>query len=80
MPTKSSTRSAHGRSSHSSTQSHASKRSPERQGRHKTAEAKANRKGSTNRCWRGYEPTPGKRPGAKGSCRKAPEGKNGSKG
>lgn len=23
----------------------------------------------TSRCWPGYEPTPGKKPGAKGSCR-----------
>jgi hypothetical protein len=24
----------------------------------------------TSRCWTGYEPVPGKKPGAKGSCRK----------
>ena len=24
---------------------------------------------SDNRCWSGYEPTPGKKPGTKGSCR-----------
>ena len=23
----------------------------------------------TSRCWAGYEPTPGKKPGAKGSCK-----------
>ena len=23
----------------------------------------------TSRCWPGYEPTPGKKPGAKGSCK-----------
>src|SRR5687768_1848509 len=28
------------------------------------------RKRGGNRCWSGYEPTPGKKPGAKGSCRK----------
>jgi hypothetical protein len=22
-----------------------------------------------NRCWEGYEPTPGKKPGTKGSCK-----------
>ena len=22
-----------------------------------------------NRCWKGYEPTPGKKPGTKGSCK-----------
>jgi len=32
----------------------------------KTSGAK---KESGNRCWSGYEPTPGKKPGAKGSCR-----------
>lgn len=25
---------------------------------------------SSGRCWPGYEPTPGKKPGAKGSCKK----------
>ena len=25
---------------------------------------------SSGRCWTGYEPTPGKKPGSKGSCRK----------
>ena len=25
---------------------------------------------SDNRCWDGYEPTPGKKPGTKGSCKK----------
>ncbi|MBX9581536.1 MAG: hypothetical protein K2X87_14645 [Gemmataceae bacterium] len=24
----------------------------------------------SGRCWPGYEPTPGKKPGAKGSCKK----------
>jgi len=23
----------------------------------------------TSRCWAGYEPTPGKKPGSKGSCK-----------
>ena len=32
------------------------------------SKAKGARK--TSRCWPGYEPTPGKKPGAKGSCRK----------
>jgi hypothetical protein len=26
----------------------------------------------TSRCWAGYEPTPGKKPYSKGSCRKIP--------
>ena len=39
-----------------------------------------NQRGSTNRCWRGYEPVPGKAPHAKGSCRKASKGVNGRKG
>lgn len=26
---------------------------------------------SKTRCWAGYEPVPGKKPGTKGSCRKA---------
>lgn len=26
-------------------------------------------KKKTSRCWEGYEPTPGKKPGAKGSCK-----------
>ena len=26
-------------------------------------------KKSDNRCWEGYEPTPGKKPGTKGSCK-----------
>ena len=25
---------------------------------------------SSNQCWEGYEPTPGKKPGTKGSCKK----------
>jgi hypothetical protein len=28
------------------------------------------RTSSKNRCWSGYEPTPGKKPGTRGSCRK----------
>jgi len=35
--------------------------------------AAPNRKASkkkTSRCWPGYEPTPGKKPGATGSCKK----------
>ena len=31
----------------------------------KTAKAK-----KTSRCWAGYEPTPGKKPHSRGSCRK----------
>ena len=64
------TRSSHGRTS---------KSGGERQGRHSTAEAKANRKGSENRCWRGYVPVAGKKAGARGSCRKASKGVNHSK-
>ena len=30
----------------------------------------AKKKEDGNRCWAGYEPTPGKKPGAKGSCKK----------
>ena len=26
-------------------------------------------KAKTSRCWAGYEPTPGKKPGAPGSCK-----------
>ncbi len=26
-------------------------------------------KGADNSCWKGYEPTPGKKPGTKGSCK-----------
>ena len=26
--------------------------------------------GKKTRCWTGYEPTPGKKPGTKGSCKK----------
>ena len=33
----------------------------------KTKEASAKKKDS--RCWPGYEPTPGKKPGSKGSCK-----------
>lgn len=35
--------------------------------------AKSSKKSSgkkTSRCWTGYEPTPGKKPGSKGSCKK----------
>jgi hypothetical protein len=35
----------------------------------KTAKKKSTGK-KTSRCWPGYEPTPGKKPGSKGSCRK----------
>lgn len=38
-----------------------------------TAKAKAKStkaSGKKTRCWTGYEPTPGKKPGSKGSCRK----------
>ena len=34
----------------------------------KTASKKAPAK--KTRCWTGYEPTPGKKPGSKGSCKK----------
>ena len=30
---------------------------------------KASSKKKTSRCWPGYEPTPGKKPGTKGSCK-----------
>ena len=30
----------------------------------------ASKKESGNRCWDGYEPVPGKKPGTKGSCKK----------
>lgn len=33
------------------------------------AEAKK-KPAKTSRCWPGYEPTPGKKPGAKSSCKK----------
>ena len=36
----------------------------------KSTPAKAKSKKKTSRCWAGYEPTPGKKPGTKGSCRK----------
>jgi hypothetical protein len=32
--------------------------------------ALAEGKKKTSRCWPGYEPVPGKKPGTKGSCRK----------
>jgi hypothetical protein len=36
----------------------------------KPAKTQAERnKRQGNRCWPGYEPTPGKKPGAKGSCK-----------
>ncbi|HEX8323804.1 MAG TPA: hypothetical protein VF595_07805 [Tepidisphaeraceae bacterium] len=28
------------------------------------------KKKKTSRCWAGFEPVPGKKPGAKGSCKK----------
>jgi hypothetical protein len=33
------------------------------------SKSKASNKKKTNRCWPGYEPTPGKKPGSKGSCK-----------
>lgn len=36
----------------------------------KSKASKTGSKGKTSRCWTGYEPTPGKKPGSKGSCRK----------
>jgi hypothetical protein len=38
----------------------------------KSSSAKGDKK-KTSRCWAGYEPTPGKKPGTKGSCK--PKGK-----
>ena len=32
--------------------------------------AASKKSGSGNPCWEGYEPTPGKKPGTKGSCKK----------
>jgi hypothetical protein len=40
-----------------------------------TVEKKSGKQGhakSSNRCWPGFEPTPGKRPGTKGSCKPTP--------
>ena len=34
------------------------------------AKSKSGKSKKTSRCWVGYEPTPGKKPGAQGSCRK----------
>ena len=34
-----------------------------------TKKAASKKKASGNRCWPGYEPTPGKAPGTKGSCK-----------
>ena len=34
----------------------------------KTKKRTSSRK-KTSRCWAGYEPTPGKKPGTKGSCK-----------
>jgi hypothetical protein len=31
-------------------------------------------KSKTSRCWAGYEPTPGKKPGEKGSCKPKKKG------
>lgn len=36
----------------------------------KSSSGKSSSKGKkTSRCWAGYEPTPGKKPGTKGSCK-----------
>lgn len=35
-----------------------------------TKKKTSSKKASGDRCWPGYEPTPGKKPGAKGSCKK----------
>lgn len=35
-----------------------------------TKSASKKSSGKKTRCWTGYEPTPGKKPGAKGSCKK----------
>ncbi|HEX8524581.1 MAG TPA: hypothetical protein VF669_20160 [Tepidisphaeraceae bacterium] len=32
-----------------------------------------------NRCWKGYEPTPGKKPGTKGSCKPVKSNKSARK-
>jgi hypothetical protein len=32
-----------------------------------------------NRCWTGYEPTPGKKPGTKGSCKPKSKGRGKTK-
>jgi len=34
-----------------------------------TTTKKAAPKAKKTRCWEGYEPTPGKKPGTKGSCK-----------
>ncbi|WP_435018048.1 hypothetical protein TA3x_005688 [Tundrisphaera sp. TA3] len=34
----------------------------------KKSKASSSKKKDT-RCWKGYEPTPGKKPGTKGSCK-----------
>lgn len=34
-----------------------------------TKAKKSTSKKKTSRCWAGYEPTPGKKPGTKGSCK-----------
>ncbi len=33
-------------------------------------ESRGKSKKTSNRCWKGYEPVPGKKPYSKGSCRK----------
>jgi len=35
----------------------------------KTAKKTKRKAAKPNPCWDGYEPTPGKKPGSKGSCR-----------
>ncbi|HEX8915389.1 MAG TPA: hypothetical protein VF796_23755 [Humisphaera sp.] len=47
----------------SSTATRSKRSSSSKSGSHKKS-------GGSGRCWSGYEPTPGKKPGSKGSCRK----------
>lgn len=35
----------------------------------KSSHSKGGKK-SSGRCWKGFEPVPGKKPGSKGSCKK----------
>jgi hypothetical protein len=35
----------------------------------KSSKSKSSKSKSDNRCWSGYEPTPGKKPYEKGSCK-----------
>jgi hypothetical protein len=37
------------------------------------------KKSSSNRCWKGYEPTPGKKPYSNGSCKKSSSNKSSDK-